>query len=124
MGNLDEECSSVIGTVDEEDENSLSSDLVVRMTSAWTGDAEMTQRQIGEFAIGAIFPSDLRTVNFNSNGGAVAEVSRLVVTGTELGVPPVPVRKGSAFAGWWTAKKGGSQVSPTFQEKTGNSGNA
>ncbi len=111
MGNLDEECSNVIGTVDEEDENSLSSDLVVRMTSAWTGDAEMTQRQIGTFAIGAIFPSDLRTVNFNSNGGAVAEVSRLAVTGTELGVPPVPVRKGYAFAGWWTAKKGGSQVS-------------
>ena len=50
------------------------------------------------------------TVTFDANGGTCAEASRQVVSGAAVGTLPTPTRTGYTFAGWYTAKTGGTQV--------------
>jgi uncharacterized repeat protein (TIGR02543 family) len=49
------------------------------------------------------------TVVFNANGG-VGDKSVTYNHGSPLGELPTPTRDGYAFAGWWTAANGGTQV--------------
>ena len=56
------------------------------------------------------------TVSFNAMGGALAseEVYRTVLTGTELGVLPIPELSTKCFAGWYTDKIAGDKVEASF----------
>lgn len=50
------------------------------------------------------------TVTYDPNGGDTPPVSTVVHTGEPYGVQPEAIRRGYAFAGWWTAPSGGEQV--------------
>lgn len=54
-----------------------------------------------------------QTVTFNANGGTVSKKSLTIKVGAAVGSLPKPTRKGYVFAGWFTAKSGGSKVSAT-----------
>ncbi|MDR1815338.1 MAG: InlB B-repeat-containing protein [Clostridiales Family XIII bacterium] len=57
--------------------------------------------------------SDTWTVKFNVNGGdklAKAKASKKVTKGKKYGSLPTPKRDGYKFKGWFTKKKGGSQI--------------
>jgi uncharacterized repeat protein (TIGR02543 family) len=51
------------------------------------------------------------TVTFDANGGTCATKSRKVVKSYAVGSLPKATRTGYTFAGWYTAKSGGSKVS-------------
>lgn len=48
---------------------------------------------------------------FAPNGGSVSSGSKSVIGGKTYGTLPTPTRKGYTFAGWYTAKSGGSRIS-------------
>ena len=50
------------------------------------------------------------TVAFDANGGSVSPATRAVASGAAIGTLPTPTRSGYAFAGWWTAASGGTQI--------------
>lgn len=50
------------------------------------------------------------TVTFEPNGGQVSTKSKTVAPGAAYGILPSPTRSGYIFAGWYTAKSGGSRV--------------
>ncbi len=51
------------------------------------------------------------TVTLNANGGALADGTKVMVQkGKAAGTLPTPVREGYTFAGWYTAKSGGTKV--------------
>lgn len=61
------------------------------------------------------------TVSFNANGGTTKTRSKTVSYGSKYGTLQSPTRKGYRFQGWWTAKKGGTQVSAnTVYRHAGN----
>ena len=49
-------------------------------------------------------------ITFDANGGSVSEASRIVYYGQKYGTLPVPTRANYGFAGWFTAKEGGTQI--------------
>lgn len=53
---------------------------------------------------------DTYTVTFNANGGTTPTASKTVTYGSTYGTLPTPTRDGYTFAGWFTAKSGGTQV--------------
>ncbi|MBR3136003.1 MAG: InlB B-repeat-containing protein, partial [Clostridia bacterium] len=53
------------------------------------------------------------TVTLNPNGGSCSTATKKVTYGQTYGTLPVPTRSGYVFAGWWTAKTGGKQVTAT-----------
>ena len=55
-------------------------------------------------------PQTLCKITFDANGGKVAESQRTVEDGAAVGKLPTPTRTGYTFAGWWTAKSGGTKV--------------
>lgn len=61
------------------------------------------------------------TVSFNANGGTAKTRSKTVSYGSKYGTLQSPTRKGYRFQGWWTAKKGGTQVTAnTVYRHAGN----
>lgn len=78
------------------DERNLSADRIERISEA-------------EFAN---YLSGLVTVNFDANGGSLAEAdaTRTCVYGTAIGECPTPTRDYYTFAGWFTSSEGGEQV--------------
>ena len=50
------------------------------------------------------------SVTFNANGGTVSQSSKTVTQGETYGALPTPTRDGYAFAGWFDAASGGTQV--------------
>lgn len=50
------------------------------------------------------------TVTFEPNGGQVSTKSKTVAPGAAYGTLPSPSQSGYIFAGWYTAKSGGSRV--------------
>lgn len=50
-------------------------------------------------------------LTFDPNGGSVSESYRMVEAGKNYGTLPTPTREYYSFAGWYTAKNGGSKVS-------------
>lgn len=47
---------------------------------------------------------------FAPNGGRVSSGSKTVICGKTYGILPTPARRGYTFAGWYTAKNGGSRI--------------
>ncbi len=50
------------------------------------------------------------TVTFNANGGSVSPAEKTVQKTKEYGALPVPVKGGTRFLGWYTAKEGGERI--------------
>ncbi len=50
------------------------------------------------------------TVTFDANGGKVSKASIDQEEGQKVGVLPVPMKAGSEFQGWYTAKEGGEEI--------------
>jgi len=61
----------------------------------------------------ARWSASLVTVTFNPNGGSVAEATRSVKYGSQIGTLPQPHRDGMNFDGWHTAASGGVVVEAT-----------
>jgi uncharacterized repeat protein (TIGR02543 family) len=57
-------------------------------------------------------------VKFNANGGNVSSASKLVSYETKFGTLPTPTRANYKFAGWYTAKSGGTAVNANAVLKT------
>lgn len=61
------------------------------------------------------------TVTYDANGGSVSPTTTTVLYGNYYGTLATPTRVGHAFAGWYTAASGGTQVtSQTQMTKTSN----
>ena len=58
------------------------------------------------------------TVTFDANGGTVTPAEQTVTYGSHYGELPTPTREGYAFAGWFTEKDGGTQVTKETVVKT------
>ncbi|MDR1815271.1 MAG: S8 family serine peptidase [Clostridiales Family XIII bacterium] len=54
-----------------------------------------------------------QTVKFDPAGGKVDVKSKDVKNGKKYGTLPTPTKKGYKFAGWYTAKKGGTKIKST-----------
>jgi len=52
-------------------------------------------------------------VYYNANGGTCASLGETITYGSRYGTLPVPTRKGYTFAGWYTARTGGTKVTAT-----------
>ena len=52
------------------------------------------------------------SLTFDANGGTVSPTSWLTSSGSAVGVLPTPTWVGYSFAGWYTALKGGTLVTP------------
>ena len=52
-------------------------------------------------------------VTFDANGGSVSTTSKKVYINTPYGTLPTPTRSGYIFAGWYTAKSGGTKITST-----------
>ena len=66
----------------------------------------------GPAAVTATFKGATKnyTVKFNANGGTVSTSSKTVTNGSTYGTLPTPTRTGYKFAGWYTAKSGGTKI--------------
>jgi uncharacterized repeat protein (TIGR02543 family) len=61
----------------------------------------------------AQWAKETSTVKFNANGGTVSPASKTVKYNAKIGSRPTPKRPGYKFAGWFTAKNGGTKVTET-----------
>ena len=57
-------------------------------------------------------------VKFDANGGTVTPAEQTVTYGSHYGELPTPTREGYTFAGWFTEKDGGTQVTKETVVKT------
>ena len=67
----------------------------------------------GDITLYAHWTVNTYTLTFDGNGGNPAETTRTVQYGNQYGTLPTPTRTGYTFAGWYTAKNGGTKVTPT-----------
>ena len=60
------------------------------------------------------------TVTFDANGGTLPanQRTRTVFMHSQIGTLPTPTRSGYTFSGWYTAKTGGSKISPSTLAST------
>ena len=95
-------------------------DLPVPVRNAWTflgWFTEAGEKADASFAattdvtLVAHWTQTSKTVVFDANGGTVTPASRKVDYGQAVGALPTPVRANFIFAGWYTAKSGGSKIS-------------
>jgi uncharacterized repeat protein (TIGR02543 family) len=78
-------------------------------TQSATITASATGYSSGSAAI-AIADNEM-TVTYDTEGGAVSPMSKIVTFNTTYGLLPIPSRPGYAFAGWWSGSNGtGTQV--------------
>ena len=71
------------------------------------------QAVTGDITLYAHWTVNTYTLTFDGNGGNPAETTRTVQYGNQYGTLPTPTRTGYTFAGWYTAKNGGTKVTPT-----------
>lgn len=57
-------------------------------------------------------------IAFAPNGGRVSSGSKTVICGKTYGALPTPTRRGYTFAGWYTAKRGGSRIGSSSVVRT------
>ena len=86
--------------------------------TGWYTDAACTQKYTETYVTGDItlyagWKANTYTVNFNANGGTTTTASKTVTYDSTYGTLPTPTRTGYTFAGWYTAKTGGSKVEST-----------
>jgi hypothetical protein len=55
---------------------------------------------------------------FAPNGGRVSSGSKIVICGKTYGTLPTPAKRGYTFAGWYTAKSGGSRIGSSSVVRT------
>lgn len=65
------------------------------------------------YTLYARWTANTYTLTFNANGGSPNPGNTTVTYGETYGTLPVPTRPGYAFAGWYTAASGGTQVKAT-----------
>ena len=97
------------GTVTGAVTNSGSGSVTVTGGSFTTADVE-----------GFVDPDQTVILTLDANGGTCAVKTLAVASGAAVGELPTPVRTGYAFAGWFTAVSGGTQVTgdSTFDANT------
>ena len=78
-----------------------------RVTSTTTVDT------FGGHTLYAHWTGKKSTVTFNANGGEVSPTSKTATYGDAYGTLPTPTRDNYDFAGWYTAKTGGTKVTET-----------
>ena len=61
----------------------------------------------------AVWSTDAYTITFDACGGTVGTASKGVIFGNAYGALPVPTKTGYTFAGWYTAKDGGTAITET-----------
>ena len=85
--------------------------------TAKTGGKKVTATTVcyatGNYTLYARWTPKTYTVTLNPNGGSCSTATKKVTYGQTYGTLPVPTRSGYVFAGWWTAKTGGKQVTAT-----------
>nr|WP_280635864.1 InlB B-repeat-containing protein [Bifidobacterium ruminantium] len=67
----------------------------------------------GDVTLYAHWSVNSYTLTFDGNGGKASESSRTVAYGGQYGSLPTATRTGYAFQGWYTARDGGTKVSPS-----------
>ena len=72
----------------------------------------------GTVTLTAMWTANTYTVTFDANGGTCTTASKSVTYDSPYGTLPSPTRTGYTFAGWYTAKTGGSKVETSTQVKT------
>jgi len=97
-------------------------ELPVPTRSGWTFDGWYTQAEGGSLVTEkTIVPLDEAhtiyahwqhnfTVTFHANGGSTPVGTKIVTFGSPYGELPTPVREDYGFIGWFTAQKGGEQI--------------
>ena len=71
------------------------------------------QTVTGDVTLYAHWSVNSYTLTFDGNGGKPSEASRTVAYGGQYGSLPTATRTGHTFQGWYTARNGGTKVSPT-----------
>ena len=88
----------------------------VRIWNVALTDAQLTENVLlGPDVLPSGVGVEYHTVSFNANGGSLgsASATRSVAESAAVGALPMPEAEGYEFAGWFTAKTGGTQVSVT-----------
>ena len=67
----------------------------------------------GDVTLYAHWSVNSYTLTFDGNGGKPSEASRTVAYGGQYGSLPTATRTGHTFQGWYTARDGGTKVSPS-----------
>ena len=93
--------------------------------NGWTGWSGTWQYANGQYSISdyklnlyAIWTPNQYTVTFNPNGGSVSPTTKTVTYDSTYGSLPTPTRTGYNFAGWWTAARGGTQITSSTKVTT------
>ena len=74
---------------------------------------DFNQTVTGDVTLYAHWSVNSYTLAFDGNGGKPSEASRTVAYGGQYGSLPTATRTGYAFQGWYTARDGGTKVSPS-----------
>ena len=74
---------------------------------------DFNQTVTGDVTLYAHWSVNSYTLAFDGNGGKASESSRTVQYGNQYGTLPTATRTGHTFQGWYTAKSGGTKVSPS-----------
>ena len=81
---------------------------------------DFNQTVTGDVTLYAHWSVNSYTLAFDGNGGKASESSRTVQYGSQYGSLPTATRTGHTFQGWYTAKSGGTKVSPSTTMGTAN----
>ena len=83
---------------------------------------DLTSENNGIVDLYAVWKPAHYILNYNANGGSISTASKDVVYNQAIGTLDTPSRTGYAFAGWFTAADGGTQVTAdTVYNNTDNS---
>ena len=74
---------------------------------------DFNQTVTGDVTLYAHWSVNSYTLTFDGNSGKASESSRTVAYGGQYGSLPTATRTGYAFQGWYTARDGGTKVSPS-----------
>ena len=74
---------------------------------------DFNQTVTGDVTLYAHWSVNSYTLAFDGNSGKASESSRTVQYGSQYGTLPTATRTGHTFQGWYTAKSGGTKVSPS-----------
>ena len=81
---------------------------------------DFNQTVTGDVTLYAHWSVNSYTLAFDGNGGKASESSRTVQYGSQYGSLPTATRTGHTFQGWYTAKSGGTKVSPSTTMEAAN----
>ena len=79
---------------------------------------ETVVKTVADHTLYAHWTANEYTVTFDANGGTVGTTTKTVTYGSSYGELPTPTREGYTFAGWFTKKDGGTQVTKETVVKT------